>query len=83
MNGDALGTALQPISQALESDGYAVEVELSGGALTVRVTAGPDACEECLVPKSLMTELVVQALGDAGMGLPREQVRLNYPGEDE
>src|SRR6202034_2161045 len=56
-------------------------VELDGGAVTVRVSAGPDACEECLVPKALMTQLVLQALGNAGMGIPAEQVRLTYPGE--
>jgi hypothetical protein len=81
MNDQMLDAALRPISQALESDGYVVGVELAGGAVRMSVTAGPDACAECLVPKTLMTELVVQALGDAGLGLAREQITLTYPGE--
>jgi hypothetical protein len=80
---ETIGTALHLVTQALESDGYTVDVELATGAVMVRVTAGPDACEECLVPKPLMTQLVIQALADAGMALVPEQIRLAYPGEQE
>jgi hypothetical protein len=79
--GETFGIALRPISQALESDGYNVAVELDGGEVTVRVSAGPDACAECLVPKPLMRELVLQALGDAGIGIAADEVKLAYPGD--
>jgi hypothetical protein len=81
VNGEIFGTALRPITEALESDGYNVAVEMDRGAVTVRVSAGPDACAECLVPKPLMSELVLQALGDAGIGIAVDQVTLAYPGE--
>jgi hypothetical protein len=76
-----ISAALRPISETLACDGYGVDVELADAAVSVRVTAGPDACKECLVPKSLMAQLVLQALGDAGIGLAPEQVHLTYPDE--
>jgi hypothetical protein len=47
------------------------------------VTAGRDACVECLVPKPLMTELVIQALGDAGLHIPSDLLHLSYPNEGD
>jgi hypothetical protein len=81
MNTETVDAALRPLTDALGCDGYAVDVALAGNAVLVHVTAGPDACADCLVPKALMTELVMQALGDAGLGVAPEQVSLTYPNE--
>jgi hypothetical protein len=83
VNDGTIGAALRPISEGLEHDGYAVGVELAEGRLSIRVTAGRDACVDCLVPKSLMTELVMQALGDAGLHIPSDRLHLSYPNEGD
>jgi hypothetical protein len=81
VNPTALDAALRPVSDGLRSDGYEVEVSVVDDVISVRVTAGPDACADCLVPKPLMTDIVVQALGDVGLQVPSERVRLTYPGD--
>jgi hypothetical protein len=73
----ALATALQPMATALEADGYAMTVADDASGVVVRVTAGPDACAECLVPKELMLSLIRQAAGDVG-----DSVTLVYPTDD-
>jgi hypothetical protein len=78
-----LSEALRPLAETLACDGYAVTAELAHDVVLVRVTAGPNACEECLVPKGIMGEIVAQALGDAGLGIERDQLRLTYPGEPD
>ena len=77
----AIDTALRPLSAALEQDGYKVAVEVVGHGVAVRVRAGHDACKECLVPKSVMAELMMQSLSDAGLPVSREQLTLSYPDE--
>jgi hypothetical protein len=46
--------ALAGLRRGLQADGYDLVVEtVSEGVARVRVTAGPNACEECLVPKPI------------------------------
>ena len=78
----AIDTALRPLSAALEHDGYKVAIEVVEHGVAVRVRAGHDACEECLVPKSVMATLMLQSLSDAGLPVSREQLTLTYPAED-
>lgn len=76
---EAIKTQLEPIRQALQADGYDLEVEeLGAGQLQLSVTAGPDACEECLIPKEMMKGMIAASLG-ARDGV--KEIKLRYPGE--
>ena len=77
----AVRSAFRPMSSALEADGYRLAVSSTPGAdhLRVEVVAGPDACEDCLIPKSMFEKMLETALDNAGMGNPRLEVV--YPTE--
>jgi hypothetical protein len=62
------------LTSALEADGYHMAIEEAGATLSVVITAGPDACEDCLVPKDLMRSMLSSELGiDAAV------IDLTYP----
>lgn len=65
--------------EGLVADGYDLLVdEVSAGKARLRITAGADACAECLVPKDLMIDMLKASLED----LPEiQQVELAYPNE--
>jgi hypothetical protein len=49
-------------------------IEEADAKLSVIITAGPDACEDCLVPKDLMRSMLSSELGvDAAV------IDLTYP----
>jgi hypothetical protein len=49
-------------------------IEEADAKLSVIITAGPDACEDCLVPKDLMRSMLSSELGiDAAI------IDLTYP----
>jgi hypothetical protein len=74
--------ALAALADMLAADGYALDVAGDGGnALIARIAAGPDACADCLVPKSMMQLYLQEALKSLGDSAPRN-LRLVYPGED-
>lgn len=75
----SLERALAPVASALAADGYELTARFEEDALAVRIAAGPAACEDCLVPKSLMARMIVSALTDAGV--PAGQVDLTYPND--
>ena len=51
------------LSSALEADGYHMSIGEAEAKLSVVITAGPDACEDCLVPKDLMRSMLSSELG--------------------
>jgi hypothetical protein len=54
----------------LASDGYILHVgskSADGDELTLTVSAGPDACEECLVPVEVFTAIAKRHLADFGL----------------
>ena len=51
------------LSSALEADGYHMSIDEAEAKLSVVITAGPDACEDCLVPKDLMRGMLSNELG--------------------
>jgi hypothetical protein len=54
----------------LAADGYLLRIESSSAVdneLTLTVTAGPDACEECLVPAELFTGIVTRHPAATGL----------------
>jgi hypothetical protein len=72
-------THLAGFREGLVADGYDLLVDdVAAGKARLRITAGPEACAECLVPKDLMIDMLKASLED----LPEiTQVELAYPNE--
>jgi hypothetical protein len=51
------------LTSALKADGYHMAIDEQDARLAVVITAGPDACEDCLVPKDLMRSMLGNELG--------------------
>jgi hypothetical protein len=67
---DQYENALQPLQSMLAADGYLLRLESNpvvANELILTVTAGPDACEECLVPAELLTDIVTRHLAVTGL----------------
>jgi len=62
------------IAATLAADGYHLTVAEAGDRVRVTITAGPDACADCLVPENLMRGILGQALG-----VPQDAIDLTYP----
>lgn len=73
--------SLTTISEALQADGYELSAKLEGGELHIQISATDGACEDCLIPQSLMREMVASAMVDAGQPLPDEDIQISYPGQ--
>lgn len=69
--------ALRSVSDMLAADGYLMNLSApADDELLIDVTAGPEACAECLVPKDLMAGIAMDALGpDSGIA----RIEINYP----
>jgi len=62
------------IAATLAADGYHLQIAEAGDRVRVTITAGPEACADCLVPENLMRGILGQALG-----VPQDTVDLAYP----
>jgi hypothetical protein len=69
---------LQALRSSLDADGYRLDVRSEGGRTQVEISATPDACADCLVPKDLMRGILQQALG-----VEPDSIDLSYPSELE
>lgn len=71
--------ALVHLRQMLSADGYELHVDgAAGGTVRLRVAAGGEACEECLVPSSVLEAIAMDAVGDiAGI----DHVAVAMPGD--
>ena len=59
---------LKPFSSGLAADGYALEVSRTDSVgLVVEIVAGPDAREECLIPKEMFAGMLSSRLSSEGM----------------
>jgi Fe-S cluster biogenesis protein NfuA len=67
---------LRPLTRGLEADGYGVEVAEESGRLQLRVIAREGACEDCLVPRSTMLEIISGRLGHL---YARDDIDIQYP----
>jgi hypothetical protein len=61
----------------LAADGYLLDIAEAGTRVRVTITATPQACADCLVPKDLMRSI----LGDT-LGVPPDAIDLTYPNEE-
>jgi hypothetical protein len=76
-----IADALAPLRAMLAADGYDVELFQEGAHLLVaQITAGPNACADCLVPKLMMRSYFEDALNPLAEAKPRE-IRLIYPAD--
>jgi hypothetical protein len=75
----ALRQALAPVVSALEADGYGAVVEEGSGIIYFRVTAGRNACEDCLSPRTIMEPMISHVLRTAGFA---QRLELKYPGPE-
>lgn len=66
--------ALDGLRDTLAADDYAMSVRDRGSRVMVRITAGPLASSECLVPKPAMLGVLTDALG-----VPGHAITLIYP----
>ena len=73
-------SALRPFVSGLAADGYTLEVSLSSaGSLWVEIVAGPDACEDCLIPKQMFTGMIFSRLNSQGVDF--SDLALVYPAD--
>lgn len=67
---------LDQLKQTLRADDYRLDVDVQGDIADVAIVAGPNACEECLVPKPLMQAMLAPVLG-----VEPGSIRLVYPAD--
>ena len=51
------------LRSALEADGYGLAIEEVDSRISATITAGPEACEDCLVPKDLFRGMLSHEIG--------------------
>lgn len=65
------------LQQSLEGDGYRLSIESADPGIKVIVTAGADACEECLVPQAMFEKIVSKTLEKCGLVVG--EIEVAYP----
>jgi hypothetical protein len=69
-------SALTGLRSTLEADDYRMAVAETGDQVEVTITAGPAACDDCLVPKPIMRNIL-----HAALGVPEDAIVLVYPAD--
>lgn len=67
---------LEQMRSTLAVDGYHLSVEELDSGFDVRITADPESCADCLVPKKVMVSMLEPILG-----VGAEEIRLSYPSD--
>jgi len=62
------------LRSTLAADGYLLQIAEEGTRVHVTISATPQACADCLVPKDLMRGILGQALD-----VPEDAIDLAYP----
>ncbi len=75
----AVDAAITATRRSLEASGFSVACAGRDDTLTVSVHAGPDACAECLVPKSVLESIIGGEL--AAQGIRVAGVEVVYPAD--
>jgi hypothetical protein len=65
------------LRSALAADGYLMDIAADGDRIRVTISATPQACADCLVPKDLMRSILGNTLG-----VPPDAIDLSYPSEE-
>jgi hypothetical protein len=69
-------SALAGLRSTLEADDYRMAVAETGDGVEVTISAGPAACDDCLVPKPIMRNIL-----HAALGVPEDAIVLVYPAD--
>jgi hypothetical protein len=62
------------IATMLAADGYHLVVAENGHRVALTVSPGPDACEDCLVPKD-----VFRGIASHQLGIDGDLIDISYP----
>lgn len=73
----AMSAALEPTRKGLEAAGFELAIQAVEGRLQLKVIAGAEACEDCLVPKSLFRQMASDEVHEAG--LAAVEMEILYP----
>lgn len=78
-DGAAIDEAITPVRRQLQADGYDIALSrIAPNSLHFTLTAGADACAECLVPSSMM-ELYIRRTLTALPAWRDAEIELRYP----
>jgi hypothetical protein len=72
-------TALESMRATLAADGYELKASVAPEQVVLVVEATADACEECLIPRSLFQMMAESALTAAGLDLRGRTLMVKYP----
>jgi len=73
-----LEKALSGVKESLAADGYELAYEQpQEGTINIVIKAGPNACAECLVPKSILEQMILRDLSENGV--PYKKVNIQLP----
>jgi hypothetical protein len=75
----SVADALAPLVSALEADGYGAVIDERPDVIAFQITAGPDACADCLSPRAIVAPMITNALQQAGYS---QRLELTYPGPE-
>ena len=75
----AADQAISETRKSLEASGFSVTCADEGGVLTLSLTAGPEACADCLVPRAVLELIVGRELAERGV--QAGGVRVVYPAD--
>ena len=63
----AISASLAATREGLDAGHFSLDVSEQDGRLKLTVGAGPEACAECLVPKSLFLQMVRDEIAEGGL----------------
>jgi hypothetical protein len=76
-----VAAALDSMARMLSVDGYDLDVDVDEASIALTVRATPEACAECLVPKSSFAMMASRLLADAGIDASPEALLVAYPAD--
>lgn len=75
---ESVAQRLEGFRAGLNADGYDLQVVQQGTGVLIEVLAGPNSCKDCLVPKSLMAQMIQTTLVDDAV-----EFTLAYPADHD
>lgn len=76
---DQLRTSLDGLITGLTADGYLLDVHSAAGQVQISISATPEACADCLVPKDVMRTIAASMMNAAGATVAEQDIRIEYP----
>jgi hypothetical protein len=67
MNLEAISASLAATREGLDAGHFSLELAERDGRLLLMIGAKPEACAECLVPKSLFLQMVRDEIAEGGL----------------